>query len=289
MIVSDRWKDYELIDASCGERLERWGKYLLVRPDPQVVFGGERRHPGWRNHDALYVRSSSGGGAWKVRNVPDEWTISYDDLKLSVSPTGFKHTGVFPEQAANWDWAASMIKSAGRPVKLLNLFAYTGGATVAAAKAGAFVCHCDASKGMVQRAKRNAALSGIPGDRIRYIVDDCLKFMDREIRRGNRYDAVIADPPSYGRGAGGEVWQMNDMADTLVSRMCSLLSDKPLFIILNSYTSGLSPSACGCLLTLHARERFGKNAVCDELGLPVTEKGICLPCGSTARIFADNI
>lgn len=284
MIISDKWRSYELIDASGGERLERWGKYILVRPDPQVIFRSDRLNEKWERCDAHYIRSRKGGGEWALKNVPDEWEIGYGDMKFSLSPMGFKHTGLFPEQAANWDWAAGLIKNAGRSIRVLNLFAYTGAASVSAAKAGAFVCHCDASKGMVARAKKNAALSGVPNDRIRYIVDDCMKFIEREIRRGSKYDAIIADPPSYGRGAGGEVWQLEDMADTLVRKASALLSDKPLFFILNSYTSGLSPSSCGCLLELYAGSAFGSHAQCEELGLPITDKGFALPCGSTARM-----
>lgn len=291
MIISDKWTSYELIDASGGERLERWGKYILVRPDPQVIFSTEKTDPLWRRYDGYYTRSDKGGGAWTVKKMPDEWQIDYGAMRFSLAPMGFKHTGIFPEQAANWDWAAEKIRNAkalhpSAEIKVLNLFAYTGAASVSAAKAGAFVCHCDASKGMVQRAKTNASLSDVPQDRIRYIVDDCIKFIDREIRRGNRYDAIIADPPSYGRGSNGEVWQMEDMADSLVRKACELLSDKPLFMIINSYTSGLSPSSCGCLLSLYAKNRFGTPVFSDELGLPITRKGFCLPCGGTARISA---
>lgn len=282
MFLSDRWKDYELLDASRGERLERWGEYILIRPDPQVIWGGERSRREWSEAHGVYRRSSSGGGEWVKKNVPEEWTVSYGGLRFLLSPMGFKHTGLFPEQAANWDWFSALIRNAGRPVRVLNLFAYTGGASVAAAKAGAFVCHVDASKGMVARAKQNASLSGIPGDRIRYIVDDCAKFVQREQRRGNRYDAVILDPPSFGRGPGGERWVIEESLDGLVELVCGVLSDDPLFVLLNSYTTGLSPSANGYVLTRHMK-RFGGRVVSDELGIPVTESGIPLPAGASSR------
>ena len=282
MFISDRWKDYELLDAMNGERLERWGDYLLVRPDPQILWKGECLRPEWKAADGIYRRSRSGGGEWIKKDLPDEWVIRYGQLGFLLSPMGFKHTGLFPEQAVNWDWFSGLIRSAGRPVRVLNLFAYTGGATVAAAAAGAFVCHVDASKGMVARAKQNAALSGIPGDRIRYIVDDCVKFVQREIRRGSLYDAVILDPPSFGRGPGGERWVIEDSLDELVGLVCGVLSPSPLFVLLNSYTTGLSPSANGYVLSRHMK-RFGGQVVSDELGLPVTESGIPLPAGASSR------
>lgn len=282
MFIADKWHDYTLLDASNGERLEKWGKYTLIRPDPQVLWKTESRSSAWKKADGIYRRSNSGGGEWIKKDVPEEWTISYGDLQFILSPMGFKHTGLFPEQAANWDWFSKLIREADRPIRVLNLFAYTGGATVAAAKAGAFVCHVDASKGMVARAKQNAALSGIPSDKIRYIVDDCTKFIQREIRRGSRYDAVILDPPSFGRGPGGERWVIEESLDGLVELVCQVLSDDPLFVLLNSYTTGLSPSTNGYILNRHMK-RFGGVVVSDELGIPVVESGIPLPAGASSR------
>lgn len=282
MWVADRWKDYTLLDAKSGERLERWGDYILVRPDPQIIWGGEKNTTDWKKADGVYRRSRDGGGGWIKKQIPEEWTVTYGDLTFLLSPMGFKHTGLFPEQAVNWDWFSALIRNAGREIRLLNLFAYTGGASVAAAKAGAFVCHVDASKGMVARAKQNAALSRIPNDRIRYIVDDCAKFVAREIKRGNRYDAVILDPPSFGRGPNGERWVIEEGLDGLVELVCGVLSDDPLFVLLNSYTTGLSPSANGYVLSRHMK-RFGGHVESDELGLPVAESGIPLPCGAASR------
>lgn len=283
MYSADKWKEYRLLDAVNGERLERWGEYTLIRPDPQVIWQGEKKRPEWKTAQGIYRRSNTGGGEWIKKDIPEEWIINYGELAFSLSPMGFKHTGLFPEQAANWDWFTGLIKNAGREIKLLNLFAYTGGASVAAAKAGAFVCHVDASKGMVAKAKRNAALSGIPGDRIRYIVDDCFKFVAREIRRGNKYDAVILDPPSFGRGPGGERWVIEESLDGLAGLICEVVSDEPLFILLNSYTTGLSPSANGFVLHKNAVRRFGGRVESDELGIPVESYGICLPCGAASR------
>ena len=283
MYSADKWKDYRLLDANGGERLEKWGDYTLIRPDPQVIWNGERRHPGWKNADGIYRRSRSGGGEWIKKDVPEEWNVSYGDLTFAVSPMGFKHTGLFPEQAVNWDWFSKLIRESGREIRVLNLFAYTGGATVAAAKAGAFVCHVDASKGMVAKAKNNASLSGIPGDRIRYIVDDCFKFVAREIKRGSRYDAVILDPPSFGRGPGGEKWVIEECLDELVGLVCGVISGDPLFILLNSYTTGLSPQANGFVLYKNAVTRFGGKVESEELGIPVESYGICLPCGAASR------
>jgi 23S rRNA (cytosine1962-C5)-methyltransferase len=284
MWSADKWKDYEVIDTSDGEKLERWGKYTLVRPDPQVIWKTERKNPLWRNADASYKRSSSGGGAWSENRLPESWTVNYGALRFLIKPMGFKHTGLFPEQAANWDWFSSLIREAGRPVKVLNLFAYTGGATVAAAAAGASVCHVDASRGMVQQAKENARLSGLESAPIRYIVDDCKKFIEREIRRGNTYDGIIMDPPSYGRGPTGEVWKIEDNIDGFVALTERVLSKEPLFFLLNSYTTGLSASTMKYIAeTRLLRTRRG---VCeaDELGLPVKETGLVLPCGSSVRI-----
>ena len=287
MIKADLWSDYALLDTSDGMRLEKWGKYTLVRPDPQVIWGGVQRHAMWKKADAFYHRSSSGGGSWEVRHLPESWNISYESLGLTfkIKPMGFKHTGLFPEQAANWEWFSSLIRAeraAGREVKVLNLFAYTGGATVAAAKAGAHVVHVDAAKGMVAQAKENAQLSGLSDAPIRYIVDDCKKFVEREIRRGNRYDAIIMDPPSYGRGPTGEVWKLEESIDGFVALASQVLTDDPLFFLINSYTTGLSPSAMAYLLHLHLG-RFGGKITADEVGIPVKETGATLPCGSAAR------
>jgi len=284
MFVADQWKEYRLLDALNGERLEKWGDYVLIRPDPQILWKGERRRPEWSSADGIYRRSRTGGGEWIKKDIPDEWTIRYGSLRFLLSPMGFKHTGLFPEQAVNWDWFSGLVRNAGRPIRVLNLFAYTGGATVAAALAGATVCHVDASKGMVARAKQNAELSGVPSDRVRYIVDDCIKFVQREIRRERFYDAVILDPPSFGRGPGGERWVIEDSLDDLVSLVCSVLTPEPLFVLLNSYTTGLSPSTNGYILNRHMR-RFGGTVVSDELGLPVEESGIPLPAGASSRWF----
>ncbi len=283
MFIADKWKDYRLIAADNGERLEDWCGRLLIRPDPQIIWSSGRKSPLWKKADAVYKRSKEGGGKWVKKDIPEEWNITYGELTFAVSPMGFKHTGLFPEQAANWDWFTPLIKSSGREIKLLNLFAYTGGASVAAAKAGAFVCHVDASKGMVAKAKANAGLSNIPNDRVRYIVDDCIKFVEREIRRENRYDAVILDPPSFGRGPNGERWEIEKSLDGLISIISNVLSDNPLFVLLNSYTTGLSPSTNGYILHNNLVCRFGGRVVSDELGLPVEESGIALPCGASSR------
>lgn len=283
MWVCNQWKDYELLDASDGEKLERWGKYILIRPDPQVLWNGVKNSRFWQKSDADYRRSSTGGGSWSQNRLPDSWTISYRNLTFKVRPMGFKHTGLFPEQAANWDWFSDLIRTAGRPIRVLNLFAYTGGATIAAARAGASVVHVDAAKGMVAAAKENAALSGLSDAPIRYIVDDCRKFVEREIRRGNRYDAIIMDPPSYGRGPTGEVWKIEEAIDGFTSLVSGVLSDAPLFFLLNSYTTGLSPSAMKYIADLRVARRFGGRSDADELGLPVTETGSFLPCGGSVR------
>ena len=286
MWCSDNWKDYELLDASDGERLERWGKYILVRPDPQIIWKDAARHAMWNRADGIYRRSSNGGGGWIKQKTPESWDISYDHLglKFRLKPMGFKHTGLFPEQAANWDWFSELIRDAGRPIKVLNLFAYTGGATVAAAKAGASVCHVDASKGMVQTAKENARLSGLSDAPIRYIVDDCKKFIEREIRRGNKYDGIIMDPPSYGRGPTGEVWKIEENIDDFVALTAGVLSDEPLFFLLNSYTTGLSASTMKYIASV--RLLGDRDGICeaDELGLPVKDSGLALPCGSSVRV-----
>ena len=283
MFIADRWKDYEVLDTSDGEKLERWGKYVLVRPDPQVIWQDVRTAKEWKKPNAHYHRSNKGGGEWEFFDLPEEWTISYDELTFHLKPFSFKHTGLFPEQAANWDWFSGLIRNAGRPVKVLNLFAYTGGATVAAAKAGAAVTHVDASKGMVQWAKENAASSGLSDAPIRYLVDDCRKFVEREIRRGNHYDAIIMDPPSYGRGPNGEVWKLEDAFHPLVRLTAELLSDEPLFVLLNSYTTGFAPGVLSNLLDLEITSKFGGTVESDEVGLPVRDKKAMLPCGSSGR------
>lgn len=282
MYIASNWKDYRLLDCEGGERLEKWGDFTLIRPDPQVIWKNEREHHGWKKADGIYRRSRSGGGDWVKKNVPDEWIISYGDLRFAISPMGFKHTGLFPEQAANWDWFSELIKNSGREIKLLNLFAYTGGASVAAAKAGAFVCHVDASKGIIAKAKRNAELSEIPQNKIRYIVDDAFKFVAREIRRGNKYDAVILDPPSYGRGPGGEKWVIEECLDELIGLVAQVLSDDPLFVLLNSYTTGLSPAANGYVLR-NKMKPFGGKVESQELGIPVEVGNGYLPCGASSR------
>ena len=279
------WKDYELLDCSEGERLERWGKVILIRPDPQIIWSTPKDHPMWKHADARYVRSSQGGGHWEYRReLPEFWKINYKDLTFKISPTGFKHTGLFPEQAVNWDMMREKIKAAkaeGREVRVLNLFAYTGGATVAAASAGASVCHVDAAKGMVHWARENAELSSLNEKPIRWIVDDCKKFVEREIRRGSKYDAVILDPPSYGRGPGGEVWKLEEHVYELVSLVSEVLTEEPLFVLLNSYTTGLSASTMAYVLG-SAMKKFGGKVEAEEIGLPVTQSGMALPCGSSA-------
>ena len=283
MWVSDEWRDFELIDCSRGEKLERWGPYKLIRPDPQAIWDTPRRCRGWQESAARYARSSSGGGKWNIAQLPASWQISYKELTFNVKPMNFKHTGLFPEQAANWDYIMKKIRGAGRPVQVLNLFAYTGGATVAAACAGASVCHVDAARGMVALAKENAAASGVADRPIRWIVDDCAKFVEREIRRGHRYDAIIMDPPSYGRGPSGEVWKLEENLFPFVSLCAGVLSDDPLFVIINSYTTGLSPATLTYIAQSVFGKRYGGRAESQELGLPVTESGLVLPCGAACR------
>ena len=284
MWISDKWKDYELTDTSSGDRLEKWGKYTLVRPDPQVIWNSEKKNPLWQKADAVYTRSKSGGGAWSRNNLPTEWTVRYEDLTLRVKPMGFKHTGIFPEQATNWDWFSELIKKSGREIRVLNLFAYTGAATVAAAKAGASVCHVDAAKGMVEAAKENARLNDLAEAPIRYIVDDCKKFVEREIRRGKKYDGIIMDPPSYGRGPTGEVWKIEESIDEFVQLVSNLFSDKPLFFLLNSYTTGLSASTMKYITDTRLLNKYNGYSEADELGLPVKDTGLALPCGSSVRV-----
>ena len=284
MWIADKWKDYTILDTSSGEKLEYWGKYSLVRPDPQVIWKSDKKNPLWHKADASYKRSKSGGGAWNENKLPESWTIKYGDLAFLIKPMGFKHTGLFPEQAANWDWMRDLIEKAGRPINVLNLFAYTGGATVACAKAGASVCHVDASRGMVNQAKENARLSGLENAPIRYIVDDCKKFIEREIRRGKKYDAIIMDPPSYGRGPTGEVWKIEENIDAFVELCSNVLSDTPLFFLLNSYTTGLSASTMKYITNIRLLTKFKGKSYADELGLPVKDTGLELPCGSSVRV-----
>ena len=287
MWIADKWQDYAVLDTSSGEKLETWGKYSLIRPDPQVIWKTEKKNPLWRCADASYKRSRTGGGAWSDNKLPESWCISYGKLKFKIKPMGFKHTGLFPEQATNWDWFSELIKAAkreNREVKVLNLFAYTGGATVAAAAAGASVCHVDASRGMVAAAKENASLSGLENAPIRYIVDDCKKFVEREIRRGNKYDGIIMDPPSYGRGPTGEVWKIEESIDDFVSLTAGVLSDKPLFFLLNSYTTGLSASTMKYITETRLISKFGGKSEAEEIGLPVKDTGLVLPCGSSVRV-----
>ncbi|SMC68856.1 class I SAM-dependent methyltransferase [Papillibacter cinnamivorans] len=288
MWISDKWTEYELVDCSRGEKLERWGGYYLVRPDPQAIWDTPRNNRCWAQPDAKYTRSSSGGGSWDKGGLPEHWRIRYGELSFLVRPMNFKHTGLFPEQAVNWDFIMDTIRRAARPVNVLNLFAYTGGATVAAAAAGAKVCHVDAAKGMVSWAKENLKASGLEDRPVRFIVDDCIKFAERELRRGNRYDAVIMDPPSYGRGPSGEVWKLEEGLYPFVELCARLLSEKPLFFLINSYTTGLSPSALGYILGSAVAKERGGVCRCDELGLPVTESGLALPCGATGRWTAEG-
>lgn len=277
------WKDYELLDCSDGEKLERWGDIILIRPDPQVIWKTPKKHPGWRNAHARYHRSKTGGGSWEVyKKMPAVWQVGYKELNFRIKTMGFKHTGLFPEQAVNWDFTQKVIREANRPVKVLNLFAYTGGATVAGMAAGAQVVHVDASKGMVQWAKENAAVSEIADRPVRWIVDDCVKFVEREIRRGNKYDIIIMDPPSYGRGPSGEVWKLEDRVYSFVELCSQVLSDDPLLMLVNSYTTGLSPAVMQYIVGSVVVPKFGGQVSSDEIGLPCTSTGMILPCGATA-------
>ena len=283
MWIADGWKDYELLDCGGGEKLERWGDQILVRPDPQAIWESDRKNRGWRTANARYSRSSTGGGHWDKNKLPESWPISYRSLRFQVKPMNFKHTGLFPEQAANWDFAMEQIRQAGRPIRVLNLFAYTGGATVACAAAGASVCHVDAAKGMVAWAKENAKASGLEDKPIHWIVDDCGKFIQREIRRGRRYDGIIMDPPSYGRGPSGEIWKMETSFYPFLQETVKLLSDEPLFVIINSYTTGLAPSAVAYASDVVFGAAHGGKTAAGELGLPVKQSGLVLPCGATGR------
>lgn len=318
MWIADNWKDYEVLDTSRGEKLERWGEHILIRPDPQVLWNTDREHPGWKSWQGHYHRSAKGGGEWEFRKLPEEWQIGYEtalgrELRFNLKPFSFKHTGLFPEQAANWDWAAGIIKSSiersdkgsaedkaadvqnpfgssgsgqaksPKPFRVLNLFAYTGGATISAAAAGANVTHVDASKGMVSWAKENAVSSKISDTSVRWLVDDCMKFVQREIRRGNKYEGIILDPPSYGRGPKGEIWKLEDCIYELVAATASLLYEGSRFYLLNSYTTGLQPSVMLYMVADAIQKRFGGSTVADELCLPVTASGLYLPCGASCR------
>lgn len=283
MWIADQWKDYEVIDTCSGEKCERWGDYILVRPDPQVIWDTGHDNPAWKKKNGHYHRSNKGGGEWEFRNLPKEWTIQYRDLTFNLKPFSFKHTGLFPEQAVNWDWCAEKIKNAGRPVKVLNLFAYTGGATISAAKAGAAVIHVDASKGMVGWAKENAVASGLADAPIRWLVDDCVKFVEREIRRGNTYDGIIMDPPSYGRGPKGEIWKIEESIYPFIELTAKLLKKDSIFFLINSYTTGLQPAVLSYMINTAIVSKFGGNVEAEEIGLPVSSNGLVLPCGASGR------
>jgi len=288
MWIADNWNDYEVLDTSTGEKLERWGDYILVRPDPQVIWESDKKNPGWRKMNGHYHRSKAGGGEWEFFDLPKEWQIGYKDLRFNLKPFSFKHTGLFPEQATNWDWFSGIIKDAlaknpDRQIKVLNLFAYTGGATLAAAAAGASVTHVDASKGMVTWAKENAISSGLGEKPIRWLVDDCVKFVEREIRRGNKYDAIIMDPPSYGRGPKGELWKIEESIFPFIKLTSDILSEDALFFLVNSYTTGLQPAVLSYMINLAIVDKFGGNVTANEIGLPVKDTGLVLPCGASGR------
>ncbi|MBR6149308.1 MAG: class I SAM-dependent methyltransferase [Lachnospiraceae bacterium] len=283
MWIADKWKDYEVIDTSKGEKLERWGDYILVRPDPQVIWDTKRNDPRWKKKNGHYHRSRAGGGEWEFFDLPEEWQIGYNELKFNLKPFSFKHTGLFPEQATNWEWFSNLIKNAGRPIKVLNLFAYTGGATLSASAAGASVTHVDAAKGMVGWAKENAASSNLADRPIRWLVDDCVKFVEREIRRGNKYDAIIMDPPSYGRGPKGEIWKIEDSIFPFIELTMDVLSDDPLFYLVNSYTTGLQPAVLTYMLSMTVKKKYGGEVESSEIGLPVSGNGLVLPCGASGR------
>ena len=287
MWVADQWKDYEIIDCSKGEKLERWGDYILLRPDPQVLWDLPRNNPAWKNLNGHYHRNNKGGGEWEFMNLPEQWSINYKELTFHLKPFTFKHTGLFPEQAVNWDWFGEKIRNANREIKVLNLFAYTGGATLAAAKAGAKVTHVDASKGMVSWGKENAASSGLADAPIRWLVDDCVKFVEREIRRGNHYDGIIMDPPSYGRGPKGEIWKLEEKIHPFIALASKLLSDDPLFFLVNSYTTGLAPAVLTYMISTEVASKFGGTVRSEEIGLPVRESGLVLPCGASGRWSPD--
>lgn len=285
MWIANDWSDYAVLDCGGGEKVEKWGPHILVRPDPQAIWPKIDTESAWKRAGAIYHRSKSGGGQWEIRKLPAQWTISYKELTFNLKPMAFKHTGLFPEQAANWDFIMEKVRTAGRPVNVLNLFAYTGGATLAAAAAGANVCHVDASKGMTQWARENAASSGLADRPIRWIVDDCKKFVQREIRRGRKYDAIIMDPPSYGRGPSGETWKIEEDVADFVKLTMQLLSDQPLFVLISSYSTGLAPSVMAYLLGITAKAQHDGYIEAQELGLPVQSTGLVLPCGSSARFI----
>ena len=292
MCIADGWKDYEVLDTSSGEKLERWADYILVRPDPQVIWETPHNAPEWKKKNGHYHRSNKGGGQWEFFNLPEQWQVTYDlkhlperknTLRFNLKPFSFKHTGLFPEQATNWDWFSEKIRNAGRPVKVLNLFAYTGGATLAALEAGAHVTHVDASKGMVTWAKENAVSSGLADRPVRWLVDDCVKFVEREIRRGNKYDGIIMDPPSYGRGPKGETWKIEESIFPFVELCTNILSDNPLFFLINSYTTGLQPAVLNYMINTAIVPKFGGKVEAEEIGLPVSSNGLVLPCGASGR------
>lgn len=283
MWIADGWKDYEVIDTSDGEKLERWGDYILLRPDPQVIWNTPKTNKKWKQLNGHYHRSAKGGGEWEFFNLPEQWEIHYKDLTFHLKPFSFKHTGLFPEQATNWDWFSDKIRKAGRPVNVLNLFAYTGGATCAAAKAGASVTHVDASKGMVTWARENAVSSGLEEAPVRWIVDDCVKFVEREIRRGRKYDGIIMDPPSYGRGPKGEIWKIEEKIYPFIELCTQILSDEPLFFLINSYTTGLQPAVLSYMMNTLLVKKHGGKVNAEEIGLPVKSNGLVLPCGASGR------
>ncbi|MCH5266899.1 MAG: class I SAM-dependent methyltransferase [Lachnospiraceae bacterium] len=283
MWIADEWEDYEVLDTSGGEKLERWGDYILVRPDPQVIWNTPRKESGWKKKNGHYHRSNRGGGEWEFFDLPKTWSIRYKELTFHLQPFQFKHTGLFPEQAVNWEWFGAKIHGANRPVKVLNLFAYTGGATLAAAAAGASVTHVDASKGMVTWAKENAAASGLADRPIRWLVDDCVKFVEREIRRGNKYDGIIMDPPSYGRGPKGEIWKIEEKIYPLIQLCTEILAEDALFFLINSYTTGLQPAVLSYMMNTEIVSRFGGHVDAQEIGLPVSSNGLILPCGASGR------
>jgi len=286
MWVADGWKDYEVLDTAAGEKLERWGEYMLVRPDPQVIWTSDKNNKYWRKPNAHYHRSNKGGGDWEFFDLPQQWSINYKELTFLLKPFKFKHTGIFPEQATNWDWFSSIIKervAEGREVKVLNLFAYTGGATLSAAAAGAMVTHVDASKGMVGWAKENAMASGLGEAKIRWLVDDCVKFVEREIRRGNKYDAIIMDPPSYGKGPKGELWKIEDSVFPLMEKCTQIMSEEPLFFLISSYTTGLQSAVLTYMINMTVGKKYGGQVESQEVGLPVKDTGLVLPCGASGR------
>ena len=284
MDIANNWKDYEILDMANGEKLERWNDIILIRPDPQIIWKDKSFPKKWENANARYIRSNTGGGMWKNnKKMPQNWQVKYKNLIFNIKPMGFKHTGLFPEQAVNWDWMIEKIKNSKRDIKVLNLFAYTGGATVACLYAGASVCHVYSSKGMVTWAKENVISSGLADKKVRYIIDDVVKFVNREIRRGNKYDAIIMDPPSYGRGANGEVWKFEDNIADLVELCANILTDNPLFFLINSYTTGISSRVLQNILNLKIQNKHKGQVSCGEIGLPMSKSSLVLPCGIYGR------